>query len=63
MENLHVKINFTYEIFITHIDIELKQFTYAILFPYVKLDVKFFNGTSYSNVAVLKLYTVSSGYM
>ena len=34
-----MKINFTHEIFISQID--WKQFTYEILFLYVKLHVKF----------------------
>ena len=39
MEHSHTKINVTYEIFISHM--ELKPFTYEIKFSYVKLDVKF----------------------
>ena len=39
METSHMKINFTYEIFISRM--ELKQFTYEILFSYVKLHVKY----------------------
>ena len=39
MEPLHVKLNFTYESFISHM--ELKQFTREKLFSYVKLHVKF----------------------
>ena len=35
-----MKINFTYEIFISHT--ELKQFTYEISFSYVKLHFKLF---------------------
>ena len=34
-----MKINFTYEIFISHV--ELKQSMYEMLFSYVKLHVKF----------------------
>ena len=34
MEDSHMKINFTNEIFISHM--ELKQFTYEMLFLYVK---------------------------
>ena len=39
IEDSSVKINFTYEIFISRM--ELKQFTYGILFLYVRLSVKF----------------------
>ena len=39
MEPSHMKISFTYEIFISHM--ELKQSTYEILFSYVELRVKF----------------------
>ena len=42
IEDSHVKINFTYELFISNV--ELKQFTYAILSSYVKLYVRFMQG-------------------
>ena len=35
----HKKINFTYEIFISNM--ELEQFTYEIIFSYVRLYEKF----------------------
>ena len=41
MEHSHMKINFTCEIFVSHV--ELKQFTYEIFFN-VKLHVKFLYG-------------------
>ena len=37
VEYSHMEINFTHEIFIPYM--ELKQFTYEILFSYVKLHV------------------------
>ena len=40
MADSHIKINFTFEIFDSHM--ELKQFTYEILFPYEKLRMKLF---------------------
>ena len=39
MEDSHMKINFIYEILISHM--KLKQFTYEILCSYVKFHVKF----------------------
>ena len=38
MEHSLTKINFTYEIFISHV--ELKQFTYEVQFSYVNFHVK-----------------------
>ena len=39
MDNSHMKIILTFEIFIS--PMKLKQFTYEILFSYVKLHVRF----------------------
>ena len=44
MGHSHIKINVTYEIFMSHI--ELKQFTCGMLFSYAKLNVKFLSKMS-----------------
>ena len=44
LEHAHMKIYFTYKIFIS--DMKLKQFTYEILFSYVKWHVKFCKGSN-----------------